>query len=118
MKRNPCEMKKEYYFKEGCYIIEYHNDPSDPNVSLARARVKPGVSTEWHSLIGTCERYLILDGSGMAEKGSQAPQEVKPGETFIIPAGMAQRITNNGSVDLVFLAVCTPRFEEKNYQSE
>ena len=27
-----------------------------------------------------------------------------------------QRIANTGSEDLTFFAICTPRFEQKNYQ--
>lgn len=110
-------MTNEFFFREGCYITELHNTPDDPNVSVARARVRAGVSTEWHQLNNTCERYILLEGIGFAEKGSQPGVELKPGVTFMIPAGIPQRITNTGSGDLIFLAVCTPRFEESNYLS-
>ena len=33
----------EYYFDEGCFILELSNSAADPDVSIARARVKPGV---------------------------------------------------------------------------
>jgi hypothetical protein len=34
-----------------------------------------------------------------------------------IPANMPQRITNVGEVDLVFLALCNPRFVQSAYVS-
>jgi hypothetical protein len=36
----------EYFFAEGCHILELSNTPEDPDVSIARARVAPGVITE------------------------------------------------------------------------
>ena len=104
------DQANEYYFEEGCHILELHNTPDDPNVSIARARVPPGVTTRWHCLKGTTERYVILSGTGRAEVGERAPREVAAGDTVSIPAMCRQRITNSGEDDLVFLAVCTPRF--------
>jgi len=34
----------------------------------------------------------------------------------VIPAGVPQKIFNSLGEDLVFLAVCQPRFQEHNYQ--
>lgn len=107
----------EYYFEEGCYILEYLNDPADPDASIARARVPPGSATRPHRLTGTTERYLILSGSGTALVGSAAAVTVGPGDTVLIPPGVTQSIVNRGSDDLVFLAVCTPRFQLQNYQA-
>ena len=106
----------EYYFKEGCFIVELHNSADDPAVSVARARVEPGRTTRWHSLEGICERYLLLAGCGRVEVGNAAPREVRAGDAVRIPAGCRQRITNTGGSDLVFLAVCTPRFVIKAYR--
>ena len=105
----------EYYFEEGCFITELHNTADDVAVSVARARVRPGETTRWHRLQGICERYLILEGSGVVEIGEAAPQKVGPGETVIIPPGLRQRITNTGKGNLLFLAVCTPRFVPEAY---
>ena len=105
----------EYYFKEGCYIDEILNTPDDPAVSIARVRVLPGTKTLWHRLKGTTERYLVLEGAGLAETGDSDQRVMGPGDTLTILPGTPQRMTNNGSCDLVFLAVCTPRFEEANY---
>ena len=54
----------EFETAERCSILEVSNDSDDPHVSIARARVSPGVTTEWHKLTATAERYLILSGEG------------------------------------------------------
>lgn len=106
----------EYFFTEGCFITEWWNSPGDAEVSVARARVKAGVTTRWHRLQGATERYLILDGRGRVEVDGLPPEDVGPGAVVLIPPGVRQRITNTGSTDLIFLAVCTPRFSRAIYQ--
>lgn len=106
----------EYYFKEGCHILELSNTELDDAVSIARARVIPGQTTRWHRLQHTTERYVILQGSGKVEVGDQAPQMVSAGSVVIIPPLCRQRISNTGQEDLIFLAICSPRFLAENYQ--
>ena len=106
----------EFYTSEKCYITELSNTSDDPDVSIARARVEPGVTTRWHRLKGTFERYYILNGTGRVEDGKLSPQEVKPGDIVLIPPMCRQRITNIGSEDLIFLAICTPRFSNDVYR--
>ncbi|MGH8162408.1 MAG: cupin domain-containing protein [Gammaproteobacteria bacterium] len=109
---------KEYYFEaEGCWIAEWWNTPDDAAASIARARVEPGVITTWHRLDNIIERYVILAGRGRVEIGEAPPRDVTPGEVVPIPAGVRQRIENIGPDDLVFLAVCTPRFRPEAYES-
>lgn len=105
----------EYFFVEGCYINELSNGALDKDVSIARARVTPGVTTQWHRLNHTTERYVILEGEGRVEVGDCAPRQVKTGDVVIIPPQTRQRISNTGVQDLIFLAICSPRFQEKNY---
>ncbi len=106
----------EYYLAaEGCFIRELWNAPEDDGVSVAWARVTPGVTTAWHRVRETWERYLILSGTGVAEVGDLMPTPVAAGDVVVIPPGVRQRITNNGKEDLVFLAVCTPRFTPERY---
>ncbi|MDZ7657148.1 MAG: cupin domain-containing protein [Sulfurimicrobium sp.] len=76
----------------------------------------PGVTTRLNRLKGIVERYAILSGSGRVEVGGQAPREVAAGDTVTIPAMHSQRIANSGQADLVFLAVCTPRFTKDTYE--
>jgi mannose-6-phosphate isomerase-like protein (cupin superfamily) len=106
----------EYYFREGCYINELANTEDDPAVSIARARVAPGIVTRWHSLRDTVERYVILSGTGRVEAGNLPAQEVRAGDVVVIPALCRQRIENVGNDDLVFLAICSPRFRPENYE--
>lgn len=106
----------EYYFEQRCYIQECWNSPADEAVSVARARVEPGVTTRWHRLAGTTERYIVLEGRGRVEVGEAATEEVGPGDVVLIPPDTRQRIANIGADRLVFLAVCTPRFHSDNYQ--
>lgn len=104
----------EYYFAEGCFITEWLNQADDPQVSVARARLPAGGITRWHRLDGVTERYLILEGSGCAEVG-QTARQLQAGDVLLIPPGQRQRIHNSGDSDLVFLAICTPRFTSACY---
>ncbi len=106
----------EFPIAERCRILETWNRPDDPALSVARARVAPGVTTRRHRLVGICERYLILSGQGRVEVGDLPPQVVQPGDLVYIPPGCPQRIANLGAEDLVFLALCTPRFVPGAYE--
>ena len=112
-----CDLSREYYFDEGCYITELSNTSDDASVSIARARLEVGKTTKWHSLSGITERYVILQGAGRVEVGELKPQEVGIGDVVIIPPEERQRITNVGEESLIFLAICSPRFEESHYLS-
>ncbi len=102
--------------EEQCSILELSNTADDEAVSIARARVAPGVATRWHRLDGISERYVIIEGSGLVEIGDLAPQQLGPGDVARIPPGERQRIRNTGTQDLVFLAICTPRFRWQAYE--
>jgi mannose-6-phosphate isomerase-like protein (cupin superfamily) len=106
----------EHFTAERCFINELSNTPGDPEASIARARIEEGVVTRWHRLAGTTERYVILQGRGRVEVGDLAPQDVGVGDVVIIPASCRQRIANTGPGDLVFLAICTPRFVPGAYE--
>ena len=105
----------EYFFAEGCFITELSNSGDDPEVSIARARLEPGKTTRWHYLRGTTERYVVLQGTGLVEVDELPAQHVTSDDVVIIPAGARQRISNTGSNDLVFLAICSPRFTPVAY---
>ena len=107
----PYTPDKEFFFEEGCYILEMHSRDDDPALSIARCRVPVGVSTHWHKLHGITERYLILEGEGLVEVSDVLEHTVRAGDSVLIPATCPQRITNTGNTELVFLALCTPRFD-------
>lgn len=104
----------EYFFKEGCFIEEWHNTPSDKNCSIARVRVRALETTKLHALKNTTERYVILSGKALVTV-DQNTWEITQGDVVQINADQAQQIKNIENDDLVFLAICTPRFDVQNY---
>jgi mannose-6-phosphate isomerase-like protein (cupin superfamily) len=113
LKLHPAGSAAEFSTTERCHIAEFVNDPGTGDVSIARARVEPGVTTQLHAL--TCrEVYVILSGRGRMDDG-EAAFEVGPGDCVEIPPGTPQRIKAIGTEDLVFLCVCTPRFTPDAY---
>ena len=112
----PFTPEAEYFFDEGCFIIEMLNTTDDPAVSVARARVAPGKKTKWHCLQDITERYVLIEGQGLVEVGDDIASPVGVGDVVIIPSQVRQRITNTGHEDLVFLAICSPRFDPSAYQ--
>ena len=111
------EATMEFLTTERCYILETYNTSNDETVSIARARVPPGVTTALHALEGTTECYIIAAGRGRVEVGEMPSTEVGSGDVVVIPPGVKQRIGNLGSTDLIFYCVCTPRFRGENYRS-
>lgn len=107
-------VRDEILTRERCYITELLNDEGVPQVSLARCRVPPGVTTELHSL-SVAEWYVIGSGCGRMTVGDRAPFDVGPGDSVAIPAHTAQCIENSGAEDLVFQCICVPRFEPGCY---
>lgn len=106
----------EFYTDEKCFIIETSNSVNDPDLSIVRARVEPGVTTRWHRLKNTVERYAIISGEGIVEVGDAPAQLVNPGDVVVIPEMVAQRIRNTGKTDLLFFAICSPRFTDDVYE--
>lgn len=107
----------ESMIQEGCCILENWNDGSDPAVSIARARVGAGKTTQLHRLRAVDERYVIIQGTGTVRVGDLAPSRIQPGDVVVIPAGVPQQISNEGADDLVFYCVCTPRFSPGCYEA-
>lgn len=105
----------EYLTPERCSVAENY---SCKDVSIARATVKPGVTTVPHHLIDVQEIYIITSGKGRVTVGELEPTDVNVGDVVIIPPMTSQKIANIGSTDLVFYCVCTPRFKQERYASE
>jgi mannose-6-phosphate isomerase-like protein (cupin superfamily) len=107
---------EEVWTTERCYITELMNHPDSAEVSIARARVEPSVHTQLHTLT-VAEWYIIESGQGLMSVGDDEPYQVGPGDVVSISKGVPQRILNNGEDDLIFICVCTPRFEMDCYTS-
>jgi len=110
------KLAREVWTSERCYITELLNSDSQPEVSIARTRVEPGVTTQLHQL-SVFEWYIIESGQGLMRVGDETPFAVGPGDTVTIPKHAPQQITNSGQEDLYFLCVCTPRFSQESYTS-
>lgn len=104
----------EVYIEEDCYIIEIINEENQ-DISLARSRVLPGVTTRLHSLTGTKEIYYILEGTGLVTVGNESAN-LASGDSIVIQPGEPQLIKNTGDEDLIFLCICHPRFQFENYK--
>jgi len=104
----------EFLTRERCYITELINEPRQSEVSIARARVKAGVTTELHS-VSVHEWYVIESGEGQMTVENEPERRVRPGDVVAISKNRSQRIYNTGKADLVFLCICVPRFSPDKY---
>lgn len=114
--RSSSLQSREVLTRERCYIRERLNNQQLPQLSVADCRVLPGVTTELHRLL-VDEWYLIIEGQGEVEIDGSMPVAVAVGDTVVIPRGSSQRISNTGSVDLLFECVCVPRFTTPCYEA-
>lgn len=108
--------EKEFYTEERCFITEILNEANFEDVSIAQARVAPGVTTALHT-VEVVEHYYILAGQGVVEVAGKDLGKVLKGDVVRIESGVTQRITNTGETDLLFLCICLPRFQQRLYQS-
>lgn len=70
-----CDDSREFFaVQERCHIVETWRSPDDA-MTIARARVEPGVTTAWHALEGVTERYVIASGAGRMEVGDLPPTD-------------------------------------------
>ncbi|TNE64844.1 MAG: cupin domain-containing protein, partial [Bacteroidetes bacterium] len=67
----------EFYTDERCYIRELLNADDLPGLSVAQARVQPGVTTALHAL-DVEEVYYILQGQGLMECNRVDQGSVQP----------------------------------------
>ena len=109
--------EQEFYTDEKCHIIEMMNTPKIENVSVSRARVEPGVTTQNHALHFD-EVYYVLSGKGEMQINNAEVKLLGSGDLAFIKRGSSQKITNVSDTDLVFLCVCTPRFRLDGYENK
>lgn len=114
MKVIQADSVEPFYTEEKCFIQELFNQDEHPNLSIAKAIVKPGITTKKHALSKTDEWYYILKGIGTMHIDKES-LSVKTGATIYIPADAIQSISNSGDEDLEFLCICNPRFKKEVY---
>jgi len=78
----------------------------DIRYSLAHAMLKPGKTSQPHSL-KTSEVYYILEGVGLMSIDAELA-EVSPGQAIYIPPLAKQFIKNTGTSDLKFICIVDP----------
>jgi mannose-6-phosphate isomerase-like protein (cupin superfamily) len=106
----------EFEIEERSFIVEMLASQADPSCSIARARVKPGITTALHAVRATVERYIILQGEGEVTVGNRVAERVRPMDIVWIDKDETQKIRNiSDTEDLVFLCVCTPGFRMDAY---
>ena len=104
----------EFWTEERCFITELMNSAEVPDVSLALARVEPGVRTQLHALQNVEEIYIVRAGVGQIEIDG-IERRLAAGDRAVVPRSAAQRITNAGDIDLEFYCLCRPRFQPDCY---
>lgn len=112
--RRPDEAR-EFPTDERCHILELSGRADDTDLSIARARVEPGITTQLH-VLDIDERYVVVAGRGVVEVGG-VEEAVGPGDVVLIPAGVPQRIANRDDEDLVFYCLCTPAWTPETYRA-
>ncbi len=100
---------------DGCEIQELlhpKNDSVDLPYSIAIAHVAIGKSSYQHKLKQT-EAYHILSGEGLLHVDDDN-QLLKMGDVAVIPSQAIQWIENTGEVELIFAAIVSPPWQEKD----
>jgi len=106
----------EIIANDGCRLRELlHPERGAPlvNYSLAWAWVDAGERTLRHTLRQGTEVYVIVQGQGRMHIGDEA-EDVREGDTIVIPADSEQWIENTGSGVLGFLALVNPPWQAED----
>lgn len=91
-------------------IMHPQHDPVAIGYSLAHASVPVGKASLPHRLKSS-ETYYILEGKGKMFVNDES-MEVSKDDVFLVPATALQYIENLGEVDLVFLCIVEPFWQE------
>jgi len=87
----------------GLAVCGEHN----PNHSLAQIVIPPGKSSSLHYHKISQETYFILEGEGKMSVDEEK-FTLHEGQACLIEPRETHQISNEGGIDLVFLAVCVP----------
>ena len=77
------------------------------NHSVAKIAIPPGKGALRHYHPIAEESYYIISGSAIVEIDEER-QQLRAGDTVLIPANAVHTIRNQSSEMLVFLAICVP----------
>ena len=80
------------------------NELYDKSRLYAKMTIKPGCSIGYHMHENEMEAYHIISGIGTYDDNGSTV-ELYPGDTSITPSGQGHGIVNNGSEDLVMIAL-------------
>lgn len=92
---------------KGSVIMEHVIDESFYHGQIPvyiKGTLKPGCSLGYHKHEGNSETYFILSGKGTYNDNGML-SEISAGDTTFTPAGESHGLENNGTDDLVFMAL-------------
>jgi len=81
--------------------------------SVAHVVIPPGKSSRLHLHPEAEESYYMICGQARFVLDGESTI-IGPGQTVLIPPNKSHQITNIGSEDLEFLAICVPAWEPAN----
>ncbi len=104
-----------YITRDGSSIRELMHPAvqGNANQSLAEASVPVGGSTLLHRHRDSEELYHILAGSGSMTLGDEE-FAIVPGDTILIPPGVAHCLRNTGDEALRLLCCCAPPYRHED----
>jgi mannose-6-phosphate isomerase-like protein (cupin superfamily) len=82
-------------------------------LSIAHVVIPSGKSSRLHSHPDAEESYYMMSGQAMFVLDGESTI-IGPGQTVLIPPDKSHQITNIGSEDVEFLAICVPAWEPAN----
>lgn len=113
--RSQLDAVPAYITQDGSSIRELMHPAVQGNVkqSLAEASVPVGGATLLHRHRNSEELYHILAGSGRMTLGDDE-FAIFPGDTILIPPGVAHCLHNSGDEDLRLLCCCAPPYRHED----
>jgi mannose-6-phosphate isomerase-like protein (cupin superfamily) len=109
------EQRAPFITADGSSIRELVGLPSGnaSQQSVAEATVPAGGQTVEHYHRTTEEVYVFLSGEGRMRLGDQE-DDVRAGDTVVIPPGVKHKLWNAGSEPLVLLCCCAPPYRDED----
>ncbi|MEN8257132.1 MAG: cupin domain-containing protein [Thermodesulfobacteriota bacterium] len=102
---------KEYITKDGSEIREMIHPQHQDNkkISVAEARIKPGMKTEPHYHKKSEEVYVVMAGKGLLRIEDKR-YEIEKGVSIVIMPGQVHGLENTNNEDLVVMCCCAPAY--------